>query len=550
MLARDYKIRVFTIFVFFVVLFGIVVVRLFLIQIKQKAFFQDLARQQHELEVTLSPARAIIYDRSGTVPLAFNRHVQSAFILPRQITEWDKLEPFLKRNYPEICKRITHNPDRGFTWLERHLTPERYQFLAERELHDIQFIGEYERYYPFITASQVVGMTDIDNAGIAGIELANSTRLGGKPTTVRIEKDARSGSFFFKKLVEKRGHRGSSVVLTLDRQLQAMACHELKKSVQGLHAKSGSVLIINPENGEVLAMANFPTFDPNQKGDKDVDFSNNRIVCECYELGSVMKAICALAALEEGVVSYDEIIDCEGRYAYVDGVRIENPTIVLLRLLEEKHGLLPFYDVLHYSSNVGIAKVAKRLGPRYYTHLQRLGFGKKTHIQFPGERAGFINPPSRWSRPSLFVMSFGYEMMVSLIQLAKAFCVIANGGYAVQPTLIKGEEKQSSHNEKLYKDHTISVMKSILAKIGSKYPISGFNVFGKTGTARKIVNGRFSTTAHRFTFAGIVEKPDYRRVVIAFIDEPEKAGLWASEVAAPLFSAVAERMVVHDMARG
>ncbi len=546
MLARDYKIRVFVVFLCFIMLFAIIAIRLFLIQIRQKNFFKVLAKHQYELEITLNPPRAFIYDSSGRFPLAFNREVPSAFIVPHQLATPDKTLSFLKRQYPDVYQRIKQNPDKQFLWLDRKLTQQKHEKLVKLGLKDIHFIGEHQRFYPLQAAAQVVGFTDIDNVGTAGIELGFSKRLSGLPSRVKFEKDARSGSFYFEKEIQRQGQRGSPVTLTVDRALQAIAYHELRQSVETLQAKSGSVIIMDPETGHIQALANYPAFDPNQKSVPSLEMMKNNAVCECFELGSVMKAFCALAAFEEGAVSFDEPIDCEGRYGYVDGVKIENPTITLLNRLAEKNNILPFNEVVRYSSNVGIAKIAKRLGPRFYLHLRRLGFGTKTNIEFPGERTGFVNPPERWSRPSLIVMSFGYELMASPIQLAKAFSVIANGGYDVQPSLIKSEEKKQTRR-KLYKDQSINDMKNIMEKVCERHQMPGVRVMGKTGTARCIKDGRYSAQDHIYTFAGIVEKGDYRRVVITFVKEPAKASLWASETALPLFAKVAERMVVHDM---
>jgi cell division protein FtsI/penicillin-binding protein 2 len=252
-----------------------------------------------------------------------------------------------------------------------------------------------------------------------------------------------------------------------------------------------------------------------------------------------------LAAIEDGVVTSDELIDCEGPVAYIDGLRVENVTNVLLNALRENHNILSFRDVIKYSCNVGVVKVVRRLGTKFYEHLRRVGFGTKTGIEFPGERAGFVNPPEHWSRSSLMVMSFGYEMTASLLQLGRAFAVIANDGYLVQPRLILAD-RQPVISQRLYKPETITTMKDILEQIGQKYGVKGCRVMGKTGTARCVRDGRYSKTAHNYTFVGIVEKDGYRRVIVTFIKEPSKAQLWASEVAAPLFHRVAEKMVIHD----
>jgi cell division protein FtsI (penicillin-binding protein 3) len=545
MVTRDYKIRTFIVIAFFGFIFSVILARLFVLQIYQKEFFKDLAQSQYEVEIKVTPQRAPIFDQSGSAPLAFNKYVDSAFIVPHQFSQPAKTKAFLQQHYPEVAQRLAKNPGRYFLWLERKLSSEKGAFLRAEGTPDILFTSELQRFYPYEGTAQLLGYTDIDNEGIAGIELKFSKQLQGKPTTMRVEKDARSGLSYFNKKTTQTGQKSQALTLTIDSSLQSIVHHEVEDMVKTLNAKLGSALIINPDNGHVVSMSNWPEFDPNRVGVPSMEMMKNPIVNECYELGSVMKAFCAMAALEEGVVKFDEDIDCEGRYAFIDGVRVENPTIGLLNKLKETNNILPFNQVVRYSSNVGIAKIAKRLGPKYYDHLRRLGFGTKTGIQFPGERAGFVNHPSKWSKPSIIVMSFGYELMATVMQLGKAFSIIANNGYDVQPTMVKTAKCVAEHRQ-LYKPETIMYMKNIMEKVAEKHQIPGFRIMGKTGTARCIKDGRYSAKDHRYTFAGIIEKGDYRRVIVTFISEPEKANLWASETALPLFSRIAQRMLVHD----
>ena len=544
MTVRDYKVRIAIVFIFFATLFVVIAVRLFLLQIKQKNFFKLLAEQQYELQVKMTPPRGVIVDASKKYPMAFNRHVTSAFIVPSALSESSKTLKMLKKRYPEVYARYRKNPDKHFLWLSRRMSDKELQFLQKLNDPQIHLVDEFARYYPYQGGAQLLGLTDIDNTGIAGLELSFTKQLGGVSKAVKLERDARSGAFYFDRLVTHMGRPGKKLALTVDRYLQEMVAYELQKKVVELKAKSGAAVVLDPETGAVLAMANYPAFDPNQKGVTAFEAMKNRSVSECYEFGSVLKAFCAMAALEERVVSFDEPIDCEGRFGYIDGVKIENPTISLLRRLEEHNNILPFNEVVRYSSNVGIAKIAKRLGPKYYEHLRRLGFGTKTGVQFPGERSGFVNPPERWSKPSLIVMSFGYEIMATLMQLARAFCIVANGGYDVHPTMVSAEG--AAKGQKLYRDDTIEHMKCIMEKVAERHQIPGVRVMGKTGTARCIVNGKYSNQLHHYSFGGIVEKDGYRRVILTFVKEPEKASLWASDVALPLFKTAAQRMLVHD----
>jgi cell division protein FtsI (penicillin-binding protein 3) len=544
MVKKNYKPRIIIVFIAFISLYLIILARLYIIQVHGKNFFQNLAKQQYMFQLKINPNRAKIYDRTEEDPLAFNVQAYSAFILPKQFNEKEKTLNFLKNNYKKTYKEIFKSKFKKFIWLERQLSDEKLEWLKKQELKDIHFVTEPSRFYPFKNCANIVGFTNIDNTGIGGIELQFEKRLAGKPTTVELKKDARKDSFYFNKKIIQKGNKGKKVTLTIDSKLQFLAQEELKNTIEKFNAKSGSVLIMNPDTGEILTMTDYPSFDPNQKIIPNLELTKNNTVTECYEFGSVIKTFSALAALEEKIVTPEEMINCEGKVTYIDKFKVENWKSV---------DTISFADVIKFSSNVGIAKVVKKLGPKFYTHLKRLGFGQKTGIQFPGERSGFINPPENWSGSSLIVMSFGYELMATLLQLGKAFSIIANGGYDIEPVLIKKPRKRiNTFHKKIYLSKTIDELKNILESIGSKYStgLKDFRIMGKTGTARAVENGKYSNKKHIYSFGGIVEKGDYKRVIITFVKEPEKSGWWASQITAPLFNKVAEKMILNDLTNG
>ena len=532
--------RLAAVFIFFLFLFLIIVVRLYLLQIIRHDFFKELATQQYGIEVTMQPARGMIYDRTQKKPLVYNSDVTSAFVVPNQLEDEAGLKAWLAKNNPTVLQRLTAHPHAKFCWIERSIESERLAQLSTLGLKDLHYVSEAHRFYTSLSLAPVIGFTNVDNIGIAGVELLLQNRLGGKPATFKLNRDARSKGFYFTKEMIQKGVAGKPVVLTIDAQLQFLAHEELLQSVQEFGAKSGAVIIINPDNGQILTMASVPSFDPNSSH-INLDTTKNQPVTECYEFGSVLKAFTALAALEEGVVTNDELIDCQGKVCFLNGLRIENPV--------QSSGIISFLDVVVRSANVGIAKVALRLGPKLYDHLKKVGFGATTGLAFPGERSGFVNHPKKWSRFSPMVMSFGYEISATLLQLAKAFSIIANGGFDLDPQLyLIPKPKKIKKKTRLYKPKTIVAMKEILTKIGSKYPVPGYQVYGKTGTARCVKDGKYSTTAHVYTYAGVVEAPGYRRVMVTFINEPLKAHMWASQVAAPLFQRIAQKMVLYERA--
>lgn len=528
----------------FIFLYGIIIARLWFVQIYNNSFFRVLARHQYTVEMVIDPSRGIITDRHGQL-LALNREMPSAFVVPHQWSTPHQTKAFLSQYYPAVFEALKKYPERKFFWLERKLTPERRLFietcLKEAHTQDVQFINEPSRYYPSIDCAQILGFTDSDNKGIAGLEQLFDKRLRGTPTNVSLEKDARSLNLYFEKKIKKKGEEGLPIALTIDKTLNYLVFEKVKESVEYFNAELGSALILDPDSGEILAMTNYPSFDPNQKIPQDLEVTKNAVVTECYELGSVFKIFAALACLEENVVTLDESINCEGSFSTVKGFRVGN-------YLENQKGVQSFADVVRYSSNIGIAKVIHRIGHKFYDHLRRLGFGEKTGVECLGERNGFVNHPARWSASSLTVMSFGYEIMASLLQLGVATSIIANGGYAVQPILVKNSFSSVPLNKQaLYRPEVVRDIRHILGLIGERYPVPGCAVLGKTGTARIAKEGGYSTTDHVYTYAGIVEKGEnYRRVVVTFIKKPEKNHLWASQVSAPLFQKVAERMVMHE----
>lgn len=556
LVRKNYKPKLFFVVLVFLILYLVVITRLFIIQVYHKDFFKILAKQQYVTEITTQPSRAFFYDRNN-VPLTLNRDRVSAFILPHRFHEEEKIKKLLKNDFGRIYKKMRKEKRRRFLWLERHLSDERLKKIKSYESKDIYFLAEPERFYPFPSTAHIVGFTNVDNVGIAGMELQYNKRVGGTPTTFILEKDARSGYFYFHKDIKEKGVVGEQVKLTIDKTLQFFSQEELQKTVAEHEAKGGAVVIMDPDSGEILAMASDPKFDPNNVRKVKLSNTKNIPVTECFELGSVIKIFTALAALEESVVTIDEEIDCEEKSTKIDGFPVANWKSL-------GPGLHPFWQVVWKSNNVGIAKVAKRLGPKLYYHLKRLGFGRATGIRFPGERSGFVNPPHKWSRSSIIVLSFGYEIMATLLQLAKAFSIVANGGYNVQPTLVLDPPRQklALGYKRLYKKQPIEEIKEILELkewVKDKYGIKGYRIMGKTGTARSVKNGRYSNKDHVYTYAGIVEKIDpktkktYRRVIITFVKEPQEkksVNIWSSQITLPLFSRIAEKMIVHDLGKG
>lgn len=531
-----------TIFTLFSVCFAIILLHLFRMQIRKHSFFSDLAQKQYHTTVTYTPERAPIIDRNGT-PIALNISAISAFIAPAKITMHDKLRTFLELYFPQAYHRYLSHQQHNFMFIQRNITNDQANLIKSYGIEEIEFVKEPHRYYPFCALAPVVGITNIDNTGILGIEYLFDTSLRGTPSSYTLQKDARSHYFYFEKQNQHIGQDSVPVELTIDADLQFLVFEELRDTIKKFNAKQGSAIVLDPATGDVCVIANYPTFDPNNTQHLDMALTKNYCIAEQYELGSVIKVFAALAALEEGVVTVDEKIDCQNtKTAYMEGRKI-NTTVA--------HGIISFSQVIEKSNNIGIALIAKRLQEKLYTHYRRVGFGTPTGIELPGEQKGFINPPQHWSKQSVISLSYGYEITTTLLQLARAFGIIANDGYMVQPHIIKNTSVKQQPTEQLYSPSSIESIKQILSLTtqqgtAQKARMRGYDIMCKTGTANLLENGMYIDTKNSFTCAGILKKNNYSRIIVVYIREAEKPGLFASQVAVPLFEKVAQKTIIHD----
>jgi len=540
-MTNRYYIHTTIIFFLFFILYILLIGNLYLIQIKRHDFYKNLARQQYHVSITTPPPRAPILDRTGK-QLAMNKDSVAAFLLPTQIANPERLEPFLQQYFPQAFVRLHAQRTKNFMYIKRRLTQEQQQLLEKHNITDIKLLHEPSRFYSIPTASSLIGLTDIDNNGLFGIEFQYNDLLRGKPTTYWLERDARSGYFYFKKKKTVSGHEATAIQLTIDGNLQFFAADELNTTMQQFAAQEGAVIIMNPANGDILAMASIPHIDPNNTKELNISATKNKAITDAYELGSVFKVFAALACLEAGVVIPNELIDCKNKKT----VLLDGRTVNTWRA----HGVIPFTDVVALSNNIGMAIVAKRLGERLYDHYIRMGFGSKTGIVFPGENKGIVNPPHNWSKQSIISLSYGYEISTTLLQLATAFGMIANNGYKIKPRLVLSQPV-SKDNQPLYAETSIDAIKNILEQTTlrgttKRAGIKGYKVMSKTGTANMLVNGLYDTKKNIYTCGGIIEKNNYQRVIVVFIKQVEKKGLYAAAVTTPLFERIATRMLIHD----
>lgn len=534
------KNRYFTIFAIFIMFYTFTLANLYIMQIKRSHFFSSLAKHQHNVTITKPAKRGIIYDRNNINPIALNKESFAAFITPMDLKESEKTKDFLKINFPQAYKSFNKNINKHFMYIKRRLNKEELNLIKSLESEDIKLLKETSRYYPIKSLGSIIGITNIDNQGAFGIEQQYDKFLSGTPTTYALEKDARLGHFYFKKQTKVQGTNGKNITLTIDSDLQFLVAEDLKECVDRLNAKGGSVVVLNPTNGDILAMANYPTFDPNETNNLDINLTKNTAATNAYELGSVIKLFLALAALEEEIVTPETIIDCKNtRSTKLNKTKVNT---------WKAHDKISFSEVIQYSNNIGTAQIALELKEKLYEHYKKLGFGKKINI-FTGENSGLLSHPKNWSLASLISLSFGYEISATLLQLAQALTVIANNGYLVKPRI--NLAIPINKTQKLYKTKSIQQIREILRETitkgtARKANINGYNIMGKTGTANLLEDGTYNPNKNIFTFAGILENGDYKRIIITFINQVEKKNTYASQVAAPLFEKIANRLIIHD----
>ncbi|MGE0453041.1 MAG: penicillin-binding transpeptidase domain-containing protein [Vicinamibacteria bacterium] len=525
-------------------------VRLFQLQVLERGFFEKQAARQSERTINIDPRRGPILDRNGH-QLAVSVDAQSVYAVPQDVDDPKATAQALARalgldgaGRRELQAQLSRN--RAFVWIKRKLDPGTAGAVRDLELPGVGFITESKRYYPQRElGAHVLGWVGLDNAGMSGIEYAFDAQMRGRAAKVVVRTDARRAPI---EHIEKPSTEGHTLVLTLDEAIQHIAEVELEAAVAQTGAQAGVLIVMEPRSGEILALANRPTFNPNRFGATSSARWRNRAVADSFEPGSIFKIVTAAAALQEKVVSPDEVLDCGGGGIEIAGVRIND------------HGVfndLRFREVISRSSDVGVIRVAQRLGRENFNRYVRgFGFGAPTGIELPGEASGLLRPTAKWSALSLPSMSFGQEIGVTALQFTAATAAVANGGYLMRPTIVKRIEDRDGRVVKetkplvvrrVLEPETVDTLTELLRGVvrdgtGKKAALTGFTVAGKTGTAQKIdASGRYSMVEHVASFAGFVPAARPALVILAALDEPKGEHNEGGDVAAPLFARVAER---------
>jgi len=538
MIHNPYKKTRLALFSFLLLLsYCFVIYRLYYIQIFSYLFYKDLAHKQTALFVSQYPPRADIFDRNG-ISLATNKDCLSAFIIPRELTENQIFELKKIISLDSFMKKKNNN----FFYIARNISKEQKKYFEQFSF--IHFLYEKGRYYPHKSCAGLVGITNIDNCGIAGLEYSFDLQLKGVATDYIIQKDARMESFYIKKELLNQGRTPLPVMVTVDSTLQFLTERIMQLGMDQWGCSEASAIIANPSTGEIIAIVSLPSYDPNNTITFDSDRAKLYGVTNVYEFGSVNKVFVALAALEEKIVEFDTPIDCKNRTNAIIDQRPINTW--------KACGVIPFWQVIASSNNIGIALVAKQLQDKLYFHYCALGFGKKPDIPLPGVAKGFVNHPNNWSKQSLISLSYGYEIASSLLQLTQAFCIIANDGIFIPLSIIQNKS-QSILGKRKYQSETVTTLKKILeytTQEGTAYRarINDYRIMTKTGSAHLLVDHEYSENHNIYSCAGIIEKDDYQRVITLYLKKEGEGQkkLWASMIAVPLFHQIAEKLLLHE----
>jgi len=529
----------------------LVVFRLVQLQVVDYGEFVQRAQRQQQRTVELSARRGIIYDRNGH-ELAMSVNVDSVFAVPSEIPDQAMaarlLAKILNVDADELLERFKSS--HSFAWVARKLDPEVSNRVHALNLRGIYFTPESKRYYPKgEMASQVLGYVGLDDEGLGGIEHAADSQLRGRPGTMVVSMDARRRKFG---RVERQPEAGESIVLTIDEKIQYIAERELETAMAETRAEAGTVVVENPRTGEILALANRPTFNPNARKVSPAALKNHA-VSDVYEPGSVFKLVTISAALEEKLTTPDEVIDCQMGSIIVGGMRIRD---------HERLGLLTVSQILAKSSDVGAIKLGMRLGEdRLDRYIRAYGFGSQTGIELPGETRGLAKPVSRWSKVSIGAISMGQEIGVSPLQIIAVASAIANDGVYVPPRIVAGETKPNGGlqtiayhpplGRRVISPLTAVEMKKMMEGVvlfgtGRKAILDGYTSAGKTGTAQKVdpATGAYSRSKYVASFAGFAPVNNPAISVLVVLDSAQ--GLHqGGQVSAPVFARVTQQVLAY-----
>jgi cell division protein FtsI (penicillin-binding protein 3) len=513
-----------------------------------------VARAARQSQNVLEPParRGDILDRNGKV-LAYSVDVDSVFADPSEVEDTDKTAAMLcgalnqcdAAERQAIAKSLRRNGQ--FAYLARKVSPDEEHRVRALELKGIGFLKESRRFYPKRELlAHVLGYVGLDNIGLGGLESAYDAEIRGRSGKVLIQRDARRQALTSH--VEREATAGATLELTVDQYLQNIAERELQAGIAEHRAAGGSVVVMDPHSGEILALANLPTFNPNAYNRASEQSRRNRAIQDLYEPGSTFKIVTASAALEEKLITPNDPIDVS-RGMIQFGSRVIDD--------EHRYGVLPFTDVIVKSSNVGAIKVGLRLGPeRLNRYVTRFGFGQPLLPDFRGENPGIVWSPERLDPSALASVAMGYQVGVTAVQMAAAVSSVANQGTLYEPRVVRAIIKDGQRVptprraiRRTISERTAAELTAIMEAVvergtAQKAQIDGYTIAGKTGTAQKLVDGQYSKSDYNASFVGFAPSRKPALTIVVVVDSP-RGGYYGGTVAAPIFKRIAEASLRH-----
>ena len=546
MFRKSLNSRLYLVFLFFALLFSFLIARLAYVQLFKSQQFKNLAAEQHKIFTEIAPLRGTIFDRN-LKELTLNSISYSIFatreIAARERIE-DTLAPILELDKDILASKL--NSGRSFVWLKRKVSPEVSAKVRALSIRGVGQLKEDKRFYPEGSlASHLVGLTDIDNKGLEGIELFCDSYLSGIKGWRLAQRDAKRQEVIcwgYKSILPCDGY---NVVLTIDSVIQSIVQRHLRNAARKYKAISATAIVMVPATGEILALYNYPDYDLNNAGTYAADVRRNLAVTDIFEPGSSFKFVTAAAAIEEGKVSLEDKFFCEeGKYRI--GRRVLHDY--------KPYGELTVREIIEHSSNIGIAKVAQTLGEELlYGYIRSFGFGSLTGIDLPGEVRGILRPPSRWSAVSLSSIPMGQEIAVTPMQFICAISSVANDGVLLRPKVVKYIQGKDGKRIKSFPARqvrrvitpsTAQALREVLAGVvergtGKKAKVSGYQAAGKTGTAQKSnPRGGYYKNRYFSSFVGFVPAGEPIISILVVLNEP-RPQYFGGTVAAPVFKKIA-----------
>lgn len=535
--ARRFTGRVSLVIAFFVLCAASLLARAVQLQVFTKDFLNEQADTRHLRTEKISAHRGSITDRNGE-PLAISTPVDTVWANPKELAAAVDRVPELARTLeldPELLmRRITRSMDKEFLYLKRHISPEKANNVADLKLPGVNILREYRRYYPAgEVVGHLVGFTSVDDDGQEGLELAFNHWLSGESGSKRVLKDRLGRSVENVESVKPPEH-GKDLRSSIDLRLQYLAYRTLKAAIQQHRAESGSIVIVDVKTGEVLAMVNQPTYNPNDRSQFSAERYRNRAITDIFEPGSSIKPLVVAAALESGRYRASSVVDTSPGYIVVGPKKIED---------KRNHGRVSLTTVLVRSSNVGATKIAMSLEPdQLWNTMTKFGLGSLTSSGFPGESAGLLTHYNDWRSISQATLGYGYGISVTPLQLAQAYAALGSDGEIRPISLVRldtpndGKSIISAENANAVRDMMEEVVRP--GGTGNAASVPGYRIAGKTGTSWKFAAGGYSEDKYFSIFAGLAPASDPRLAAVVVIDEPTGDMYYGGEVAAPVFSQV------------